>query len=282
MHQAGTASQPPGRIGQAVAGVIDDLLQHLHQSGHEAHDIHRIRVDIKRLRAWLQLVRRDAGFDWRAVDRDLRDNGRRLSPGRDARVVLDTLKWLEQKAGAGEKQALALLRTRMYFDPEGRDIDWTAIRVSLGQTLERLRGPAPELDSARVVRRGLKRCYRRARREGAHAFGGRGTIEDLHELRKWVKYLYYQLGYANRARPGSYDSDRKLYDRLGNRLGRIHDLDLVKQRLQRLALSEECARESTLAARLTDRHMVRLRKSCRRLYLEGFQSSPSKFVRPLD
>jgi len=281
MHQAEAVNQPPERISHAVVGVIDDLQEHLQQSEHKPASIHRIRVDIKRLRAWLRLLRRDAGFDWRASDRELRDSARHLSPGRDAQVVLDTLKWLEKKAGPGEKQALALLRSRMYFDPEGRDIDWGALKAPLTGTVENLRGHAMELLSARVMRRGMKHCYKRAVREGARAFSRTGTIEDLHELRKWVKYLYYQLGYVNKAWPGSYARDRKRLERLGDKLGLIHDLDLVQRRLQRLAATQECPRESALTQHLASRRMQKLLKSCHRLYRRGFQNPPSKFVQPL-
>lgn len=277
MQRAESTVRHSGGISPAVVSVVDGLLQHLRQPEEGPVYIHRIRVDIKRLRAWLRLVRGAAGPDWRARDRRLRDVARRLSPSRDAQVVLDTLKNLENRAAGEEKDAVALLRSRLHFTPAVAGIDWPTLKPELTEAVEALRGPAAALDSDRVVRRGLKRCYKRAVREGGRAFSGTDGIEALHQLRKRVKYLYYQLQFVNRVRPGSYVRTRKRLDKLGDRLGRIHDLDLLRRRLVRLPAGEDW----TPVERLVDRRMRKLLKSSRRLYLQGFHQSPSRFLRPL-
>jgi CHAD domain-containing protein len=271
----------PAGAGNAVISVIDDLQQHLQRPEGGPGYIHRIRVDIKHLRAWLRMIRKDARFDWRACDRRLRDISRRLSPSRDSQVVLDTLAWLQKKADTGQQQALDLLRSRMRFDLGGERIDWPAIKVPLAETVEALREPAAELDSDAVLNRGLKNCYKRATREGRRAFGRDGSLEDLHELRKWVKYLYYQIGYVCKTRTGEYEKDRDLFDELGDRLGRIHDLELVSEKVAQLAAGEDCAAAADVTLDLVRDRMDRLLRRCRRLYEKGFSLSPSKFIRRL-
>lgn len=279
MSQPQPIVPPPDGHGNAVISVIDDLQQHLQRPEDRPGYIHRIRVNIKRLRAWLRMVSKDARFDWRDCDRRLRDISRRLSPSRDSQVILDTLAWLQKKADAEQRQALDLLRSRMRFDLGGGHIDWPAIKGPLAETVEALREPVAELDSNAVLYRGLERSYKRAVREGRRAFGKDGSMEDLHELRKWVKYLYYQLDYVCKVHPRGCRKDKDRFDELGDRLGRIHDLELVKDKMAQLTAREECTAASALAVALIDRRMAKLLQRCRRLYEKGFRLSPSKFIR---
>ncbi|MEJ2761423.1 MAG: CHAD domain-containing protein [Gammaproteobacteria bacterium] len=280
MNRPEVITPPAEGISQAVVDVIDDLQQRLRLPEHDQTNIHRIRVDIKRLRAWLRLVSKDAGFDWRAANRRLRDQAKCLSPCRDAQVIMDTLRWLRDKSAGGDRGAVELLMSRLHFDA-GEPIAWDTLQAPLAEAAESLREPALALHSDDIVRRGLKRCYRRAVREGKRAFSLGGTIEDLHELRKWVKYLYYQLGYVDKTRPGCYPKTRKRLDKLGDKLGRIHDLDLIRNRAEQLYAAGDCAEAAARVAMLVDERMDRLMKSCRRLYRKGLHASPSGFVRPL-
>jgi len=276
MQRAEVTLRRSGAISPAVVALVDGLLQHLHRPEESPAYIHRIRVDIKRLRAWLCLVRGAADFDWRALDRRLRDCAGRLSPSRDAHVVLDTLKRLESRADGKEKDTLVLLRSRLHFTPAA-GIDWQALKPELAAALAALRDPAVALDTEKILRRGLQRCYKRAMREGRRALSDRGGIAELHELRKWVKYLYYQLQFVNKARPGSYVKTRKRLDKLGDRLGRIHDLDLLHRRLAQLPPGEDWAPVERLLARRLRKQL----KSSRRLYMQAFHKRPSKFLHPL-
>jgi CHAD domain-containing protein len=279
MSQPQPVVPPPSGPGNAVIAVIDDLQQHLQRPEDRQGYIHRIRVNIKRLRAWLRMVRKDARFDWRGCDRRLRDISRRLSPSRDSQVILDSLAWLQKKADAEQRQALDLLRSRMRFDLGGEHADWPAIKGPLAETVEALRGPAAELDSDAVLNRGLRNCYKRAVREGRVAFGANGSMEDLHELRKWVKYLYYQVDYVCKVHPGRCGKDKDRFDELGDKLGRIHDLELVRGKVALLAAGEECTAATALTVALIDRRMDKLLHRCRSLYKKGFRLSPSKFMR---
>jgi len=279
MSQPQPILPPPAGPGNAVISVIDDLQQHLLRPADGSGYIHRIRVDIKRLRAWLHMVSKDARFDWRGCNRRLRDMSRRLSPSRDSQVILDTMAWLQKKADAEQRQALERLRSCMRFDRGGERIDWPAVKQPLAEEVEALRSPAEELDNEAVLHRGLKRCYKRAVREGRRAFGRDGAMEDLHELRKWVKYLYYQLDYVCKTRTGGYGEDKDRFDELSDRLGRIHGLGLVSEKVAQLAAREECTAAAALAVDLIARRMDKLKYRCRGLYEKGFRLSPSKFMR---
>ena len=94
-----------------------------------------------------------------------------------------------------------------------------------------------------------------------------------------MKYLYYQLDYVCTTHAGGYRKDRDRFDELGDRLGRIHDLELVSEKVTQLAAREECTADAALAVDLIDRRMDKLKHRCHGLYEKGFRLSPSKFMR---
>lgn len=275
-------ADPAAGTGRAVTAVIDDLLQQL-QNPEENKAVHRIRVDIKRLRAWLRLVRDGADFDWRRHDKRLRDLARQLSGKRDSQVILDTLQWLEKKAeDEGQRQALDRIRSHVRFDPGRHEIDWLAVTDTLVPEMDALREKMEHLDSVDVVREGLRRTYKRADKRGDRAFASDGGIEDLHQLRKWVKYLYYQIQFIRDTRQDEYAKAHKRLNELGDKLGRIHDLAIVRGRVAQLSEKEECLQAAAVIERLVDKRMDKLHGRCKRLYRKIFNVPPRAFVRPLD
>jgi len=282
MNQPWTADPPAEFSGRAVAAVIEDLLQQL-QNPEETKAVHRIRVDIKRLRAWLRLVRYGGDFDWRRHDRRLRDLARQLSAQRDSQVILDTLRWLEQKLeDPAQQRALDQLRSYIGFVPGPDEIDWPAVKEALVSEMDTLRSEMECLDSIGIVQEGLRRTYKRADKRGERAFSSGGGIEDLHQLRKWVKYLYYQIQIIRDTRQDEYGKTHKQLNELGDKLGRIHDLDIVRSRVAQLSGKEVCLQAAAIIERLIDKRMNNLTGRCRRLYRRVFNVSPKAFVRPLD
>jgi len=85
----------------------------------------------------------------------------------------------------------------------------------------------PEHEGWRLLKPGFERAYRRGRR--AHARARReGTPEALHEWRKEVKYLLYQLQLIEPAWRASERLLARRLDRLADLLGEDHDLAVVR------------------------------------------------------
>ena len=64
----------PVGINHSVIALIDKLQTHLGKPVRGRGYVHRIRVDIKRLRAWIRLIRNEEDtVGLRDIDRDLRD-----------------------------------------------------------------------------------------------------------------------------------------------------------------------------------------------------------------
>jgi len=280
MSQPEIYIRPSVAISRSVIAVIDDLQQHLQYPEREPRHVHRIRVDIKRLRAWLRLIRNKSGtFHWRTVDNYFRDGMKMLSAKRDAQVILETLKWLEDKTNKkNEQSAIQVIRAHIQFDPAGQAMDWETVKSPLVDIAETLKRQTLSVDSDDMIKKGLKRTYKRARDYGKKAFSTHTIPDELHQFRKWVKYLCFQFGFIQASYPGLYEQMRNRLDKLGNRLGRIHDLILVQEKLEQLSPIEDCSVASKVTRKFIDKKSGTLLKRSHRLYQKIFISSPAEFT----
>lgn len=280
MSQPEIYIRPSVGISRAVIAVIDELQLHMQHPEREQKYVHPIRVDIKRLRAWIRLIRNKSGtFDWRTIDRNLRDGMKKLSAKRDAQVILETLKWLENKTGKNdEPSAIQVIRAHIQFDQSRHPVDWETIKSPFADVAEILKRQTLSVDSDYMIKKGLKRTYKRTFKYGEKAFSGHATFDDLHQFRKWVKYLCFQLGFIQASYPDFHEQTRNRLDKLGNRLGRIHDLILVKDRLEQLYSIKDCADASEITGKMIDKKLGKLLKRSNSSYRKVFSSSPSEFA----
>lgn len=283
MNEPVSFLRPGASPGHAVVEVIDALRQHLKQPVNRRGYIHRIRVDIKRLRGWLRMIRYHTGEqDWKCTDSRLRAIAKDLSSRRDAQVMVETLKWLSKKSRKdSEIHAIEEICARIQFDLVHHPVDWDKVKSALSDVLTTLRQQALLLKSNQVIMEGLKKTYKRSLKYGNKAFSGRGSIEDLHELRRWIKYLYYQVGYIQADYPEQYVDERKYLDKLGNRLGRIHDLHLLEGRLDELSFQTDCSDAAATVGKIIQKRLDKLIRQSAFLYKKIFTQSSSGFVREI-
>jgi len=274
---------PSVEITRGVIEVIDDLDHCLNRPEEiEAH-IHRIRVDIKRLRAWIRLFRNHSDKqDWQAIDHCLRDMAKQLSANRDEQIIPATLKWLKGKTKNKDAQA-SISRIDSYVQSGscGYLFDWKAIDPLDRNVLEMLKRKTLLSYSDEVIRKGLQRTYKHALKCGLQACSPEGTFAALHRLRKWVKYFYYQLEFVEVLYADDYKKIRQQLDMLGKGLGKIHDLVFVKNRLQRLPGAADCANDINIAGMAADREINKLLKRTRRSFRKIFNMKPRKIAASL-
>lgn len=279
MTQPDILIHPSARTGRPVGALADDLCHQLDLvRQNKQANVHRIRVDIKKLRAWLRLVRGQSNhYDWKTADRCLRDIARRFSANRDAKIIPATIKKLSRKTTKPEK--LAALRE---IDDHLRS---TLSPTSLPEPVEpdrqlitALKRQSFAIDTGRIMERGLKRAYKRAWREGEYAFSKQGSLQDLHRFRKWTKYLGYQIGFVRNACPDYCRREQKQLDRLGKRLGRIHDLDVLRHKTDALIENGDCVAAAKITNKLIDKRTRQLRKTSKRLFKEVFNVSAPEFI----
>ena len=213
--------------------TLDQLRDHVDGSTEEA--VHDVRKRCKELRALARLVRTPLGDEFDRFNATIRDAADVLAPIRDAQAVLATLDDLREVGGGLEPE---LERVR---DIQAAAAEQAARDIHRGDALI---AHAREMlvDARKGVRRwqlpdgfdaigpGLARGYRRGRRE-LRAAVDRPTDEHVHEWRKSVKTLWYQMRLLEPAAPSAIAPVIGTLDRLGEGLGDDHDLAVLVERL---------------------------------------------------
>jgi len=227
------------RLGRRHAHAALHHIEHPKKAD-RTEDIHQVRVQIKRLRALLRLLK--PVTDVETVKREntrLRDASKMLSGFRDAFVAGETLKSIFQDTAPGRmSDAARLLGVKHRRAKSKADLD-----LALKEAARTLRRIADEFRTLPFSTRGwaalapgLEDSYRRARREFERCEKrGAGHLGDcFHNWRKRVKDLGYQLELLENLPPGEIHPLRKNIRRLGTLLGEDHDYlvfaDQVRQR----------------------------------------------------
>jgi CHAD domain-containing protein len=193
-------------------------------------DIHFVRVQCKRLRALLRLLK--PVTDVEAAEREnlrLREAGRALSGFRDAFVAGETFQRVfEGAAPRHMRDASRLLGVKRAQTKSQQDLD-TALK-ECARALHHIADEFRQLPiSARgwaTLASGLEHSYRRARKDFERcADRGAGHLGHcFHDWRKGVKNLGYQLEIFANLDNKEFHQLRKNFRRLGSLLGEDHDL----------------------------------------------------------
>ena len=218
--------------------------------------VHGARKQLKKGRADLRLLRKALGSQTYAYENiALRDVARPLTAVRDARALMDTLDTLVEHSGV-QARALDLDRVRLALRDEYCEVRQSVLNE--GNTLDLLeaslraaRARAKHWPIGRrgwsVLGAGLKRVYR----NGRDAFGvaqNDPSQEHLHEWRKQVKYLWYQLQVLQPIQVGQLTALADQAHTLANTLGDDHDLAVLSDKcLEELDRFSDRATMQTLA-----------------------------------
>jgi CHAD domain-containing protein len=228
-------------IRKIVCTQTDKVLEtldgkHVRLSDERVHDV---RKQLKRVRAELRLLR-DAVGDriYHKENSRYRDAARPLTEVRDAKVLIDTL---DKLAGENRKDlpAAELRKVRHVLQTHYRDArrkvfgDASSL-TKVKKALEVGRQQADKLRLGKkgwsVIGAGVKRVYRAGRDALAAAQRDR-SIENLHECRKQVKYLWHQLQVLESIWPDVLEKTAEQTHELADLLGDDHDLVVLGEKL---------------------------------------------------
>ncbi len=230
-------------IKRVITARGDDAIAQLRgEAGTEsAEAVHEARKDIKKIRSALRLVRAAIGDDvWRLENDHYRDCAGKLSDFRDAEILVEALDGLAERFGFEARERFARLRQELDRDNRAAR-EGSGIERAMATAAAELEQGRPRIDSLpfggdgwELIGPGIHRGYRRGRKR-LRAVEEQATVTNLHELRKRVKDLWYQLRLI---RDADADMLGQLADHahdLSDHLGDDHDLALLRDQVQRRA-----------------------------------------------
>lgn len=203
------------------------------------HVIHEVRKSFKKIRAALRLVRDHVDF-YKDENVFFRDEGRRISDIRDATSVIEALDMLYDQY-SDELYKHTFNSFRNFLLERRKELakavleDKNALSTVEGNLLQK----KEEIDSWSIniksfdaIYPSIKRVYKRGKKAYEKAIETQRT-EDLHEWRKRVKYLRYQLDLINRIWPDMLDTWEDELHKLSDHLGNDRDLYMLDNLMQK-------------------------------------------------
>lgn len=231
LDPAGTVQDEVRRV---AAERLDAAIEQLEAVGAGAVDaetaVHEVRKRCKETRGLARLVQPALGDEFRPFDVIVRKAANQLSAMRDAHALLATLDRLleahdldDRLASVRDHQATVAAAATVAI--EAGDERIVAARDLLIKA--RKRSQRWKLrDDVDAIADGLDATYRAGRRE-LHAAQHELSDEHMHEWRKSVKYLWYQMRLLGDASPSVIEPLIDQLDRLADALGDDHDLAVL-------------------------------------------------------
>jgi CHAD domain-containing protein len=281
-----------GAVTRIASECLDHALGYLETSLDDdpATAVHEARKDLKKTRSILRLVRDPLGEDvYRRENDRLRDAGRELSGTRDATVKADTLEALRERYGDeipdGAKDLGATLEEEQRALSSSDDDRESELQAAARRASGLIAESRKEVDDwsfsksgFKLIATGLERSYRRGHKRFADVRSD-PTSENVHEWRKRVKDLWYDLRLLRDTWPPIVGEMADQSHELSDLLGDHHDLTVLSQDLDgRSAMDGDDA--AALQALIEGRQEELLEAAVpigERLYAE----SPKKFVERL-
>ncbi len=212
--------------------------------------VHAARKKMKRVRGLLRLIRDEVGYrTYREENVVLRDTARTLSAIRDARVVVETLHTLRDEYSdliRPDTFAVAEAWLAERHRIRRQEVTHAVVATAVGNlSTARLRFVDFSIDELvrddySAIAGGIERVYRRGYRGMERAVETK-SVEDLHEWRKRVKYLRYQMEALTPFYPTLIGATAESLEVLGELLGDDHDLAVLAEMI--IAHPESCRDE---------------------------------------
>jgi CHAD domain-containing protein len=266
------ADTPTGAARRELVEQLDKAIAGLARRALSDAAVHEIRKRLKRARAALRLLRECAGVtQYRHENSLIRDAARPLTPLRDAKVLLDTLRRRappERRPRSFTRRFEGVLREQSRAEQRklrSREMEAAA------QVLRAVRRRAAALSDEQLSRgpgAGLERTYK-AGRKALQLARKRPTNEHLHEWRKQAKYLSNQLEIMRPFGLRACAKRCKQAKRLADFLGDDHDLALLTEQVFRHAKGGDAASQDDAVQDLIGSFGRRRKKLQRKAFRVG-------------
>ena len=275
-------------VRRIVGRRIEKAIQTLESGKKTVSDpvVHEARKRFKEIRGTLRLVRGEMGKKaFRRENKTFRDAGRSLSAVRDATVLVDRLDDLVAHFGRRRKaknlvqlrRALLKRRRDARAKITGKRKGISSIVQDVKDARKRIKGWQLERRGWKAIETGLLKVYEDGKRAMKAAQNG-GSDKALHEWRKRVKDLRYELELLKNTAPALIEVLAERAHGLADRLGDDHDLTILTT-VAREEAGEQSAVEHQLLFALIDERRQTLQREAFLLGKKLYNESAREFVR---
>ena len=253
------------------------------QRGSQDDAIHDARVCFKKIRAVLRLVQTEFGADtFRQENICYRDAGRRLSVIRDQAALRETfekltVRFAEQLAPNAFAELHRSLRQSSRAQRLEKKKAMLAVAKITATARRRVEHWPLQQDGFTALRQGVKGVYKRGRQRFANALA-QPSVEHLHEWRKDVKNLRYQVHLLTPMWSTMLGGLGDELEKLGEYLSEDHDLALLRQRLLEPAEPTDNRMDLEALIALIDRRRGELQVEAKWLGERVYAERPRAFV----
>jgi len=280
-----------GEVRRILADEIGKALVHLDVARDRPEQaVHKCRKRLKNARALLRLVRSGDETFCQTENQCYREVSALLAGPRQATALIETIDRLadafpEHSAGGGLDAVRDRLVMRQHELHAGTGLDAAigaaaaACREGL-EHIDRLVLPDQPEQAADILAEGARATLRRARKALDRA-GSRGEADDFHDLRKAAKTHSMHLSLLGRLWPTPIKARRKAVDELGERLGELHDVFVMRALLDADGEPLGPPEDTKLLGKLLKRSEKSLRKACLAEAAELFGDSPKRSTKKL-
>ena len=259
----------------------DQIAKALNEAENSTKDlgetIHKLRRSSKKLRGLLQLVR-PVFVDFSEENAAIRDAAQTLSHVRDYDVTLQTLDELS-KTRPDDGPALQRIRDRLAGQQHAiaGPLVLERFHAAFLGLKERAEDWELEDNGWDTLGPGLERTYRTAQRRMKRATHN-GTAIDHHEWRKANKHHGYHIDLLDDLADDVLEHELENNERLSEHLGRHHDLDVLKVRMEHDPGAFGPEEDRDVLRRAIAEETAKLEDSARRLGRQLYAEAPAALL----
>lgn len=278
-----------GEVRRILAEEIGKALIHLDVARSRPEQaLHKCRKRLKSARALLRLVRSGDETFCDTENHCYREVAALLAGPREATALVETIDRLaasfpDHSGGLDAVRDTLVGRQSEMHGGAGLGAAIGAAIAACEEGLarvEKLALPDQPEQAADVLAEGARITLRRARKALDKA-GSRGDADDFHDLRKAAKTHSMHLSLLGRLWPTPIKTRRKAVDELGERLGELHDVFVMRAQLEADDQPLGEPQDTKLLGKLLKRSEKSLKKSCLAEAAELFGDSPKRSTRKL-
>ncbi|WP_027169997.1 CHAD domain-containing protein [Mesorhizobium sp. WSM3224] len=277
-----------GEVRRILADEIGKAIGHLETAREKPEQgLHKCRKRLKSVRALLRLVRSGDEPFCQTENECYKQVSALLAGPREATALIEAVDRLaaEHSAGSGldpVRERLVLRQHELHAGP-GLDAAINAAIAACREGLERidrLALPDQPEHAADILADGARATLRRAKKALDKA-QSRGEDEDFHDLRKAAKTHSMHLSLLGRLWPTPIKARRKAVDKLGEELGELHDVFVMRALLDAEGEPLGPADDTKLLRKLLKRSEKSLTKACLADAADLFGESPKRSAKKL-